>query len=965
MSSRLPYAPLQPMRRSTALLLVLLFAALTLASPSAGPAHAADGYEPDPEVVDDVRSYAAETEHGFAHVWRWVRVLESFGALEGMTVAEAEDNADRFMASRWDPVADELRRLEDADGETEADQQLIADIRGYAEQTEHGFEHVWRWVRALKSLGAVEAMTAAEARDNAGTFMASRWDPVAAELAEMEASTAEPEPTPAPEPTPEPTPAPNRAPQVDTAAANYAGFVAAGNAPRGILVTKRFAGVFSDPDGDQLTYSLSDVDGPFRLVDQLGIFPEGSSDASAAQSSRPLNAVMRVYFRADDDDDWDAMVPPVPEQPLVTVTLTATDPDGLTASVQGSFLIHWEPQPQEPDCELTAPSSVAGLGAERAAVITWSLPEDLDDTCNVTGFVVGATSALASYETRVADPEARRYVMLGIEPGDYHFYVRIEYSEGTSDELVTMQQNVPSTCSVTLTVAEYAGALISGRWSNEAGMGCVNGPEIEFHFKRTQDDYYMEYGRFPNWPQSDPDLPSFIIGGLDPYVSYDFKIVAVDAAGQKHDSNVASATIVTNDASVTPDANSPRDLRILADNNGAAYVSWSSPASFGAGRTFSAYVIEWKDEDGATETELITSSAGGTHRIAGLTDGTAYTIRMAARTTDAQSNTHDAWSATAPTFIALSEPTKLWFDHRTPLHNSGRLFMSTGYNKGDAAAVCTVVSDDGTETINCPHGTLVNLDADGDITVSYVHELNGVETPSHTSEGVAGGPGAPPIWASGGNGELVVEWGDASISGIVGNLDRFIIQHREGTSGAWTDTVVTDTDARKHTVSVTTTNNSTPTDWQVRIRARSDGDDGDANTTDTARLGFTSEILTVKTHILYTLTPRLPNRVRVKPGESQSLVVEWEHPEQDDRSRVYAYQVRHRLRGEVSWTESAELHPRLTHRICGSAGECENPRRLEITGLTGGNRYEVAVRAKNANGWSEWLHTRSHNIPND
>ena len=501
-------------------------------------------HEPSQRLVADVRGYAEQTQHGFEHVWRWVRVLESFGALEGMTVAEAEDNADRFMASRWDPVADELRRLQLASGDAEADQQLIARIRGYARQTQHGFEHVWRWIRALKSLGAVEAMTAAEARDNAGRFMASRWDPVADELAELEGSTA--------------ADLPNRAPQVDTAAANYAWFTAGNNAPRGVIVFKLFRGVFSDPDGDELTYSIG-VAGEMRLIDVLLV---RESD-------------QRLFFRADADDDWDAMVPAVPDDPVVTVTVTATDPDGLSASVQGDFLIRWEPQPAETDCELTAPSSVSGLGVPLAAVISWSLPEDNADTCEVAGFVVGATGEGGSrLETRIDDPEAREHVLRGLDPGDYLFHVRVEYAEGSSDDLVTMRQNnVPATCEITLTVQPYSEHMVSGRWVNATGTpsGCVHGPEVEFHFKRTQDDYYMEYGRFPNRPQPDPDLPAFIIGGLKPHVSYDFKVVAVDAAGAKHDSNTASATI-TSDHSVTADENSPRNVRVHTGNNSQIFV---------------------------------------------------------------------------------------------------------------------------------------------------------------------------------------------------------------------------------------------------------------------------------------------------------------------------------------------------------------------------------------------------------
>ena len=68
-------------------------------------------YEPDQEVVDDVWSYARETQHGFDHVLRWARVLKTFGAVANMTAAEAQGYADRGW-QRWDPVAEELKAKE-------------------------------------------------------------------------------------------------------------------------------------------------------------------------------------------------------------------------------------------------------------------------------------------------------------------------------------------------------------------------------------------------------------------------------------------------------------------------------------------------------------------------------------------------------------------------------------------------------------------------------------------------------------------------------------------------------------------------------------------------------------------------------------------------------------------------------------------------------------------------------------
>ena len=444
-----------PLPFLAALLILLLAAALLWAA--AGPAGAQDGYQPDQQVVDDVWSYARETDNGFTHVLRWIQVLHTFGALEAMSAAEARDNAGQFWAARWDPVADELAALE-AQDDYVPDQQVVDDVWSYARETDNGFTHVLRWMRVLHTLGAIEAMTSAEARGYAVQFLAARWDPVADELAALEAAAAvpaptatpepAPEPTPVPEPTPEPTtepeptpepedsarlqvsvaaspanprvntavrlsavianapegetPAydweaggegewqsyssratlsyladqpeswtfrvtvsygngdsatsdpitvtwtdgpPNQAPVVNTQSKYYASFVARDTAPRGTLVWKRFQGMFSDPDGDDLTYSAAITQGRTDLVELLLIHPDGQSDSKTAQSPYPIPNITRVWFRADADG-WKSLTSSLANPQVVTVTLTATDPGGLSASVSGDFSIEWGLYPE-------------------------------------------------------------------------------------------------------------------------------------------------------------------------------------------------------------------------------------------------------------------------------------------------------------------------------------------------------------------------------------------------------------------------------------------------------------------------------------------------------------------------------------------------------------------------------------------------------------------------------------------
>ena len=145
------------------------------APPSEEPATAQD-------VIDDVWGYARETEKGYDHVLRWMRVLKTLDAVEDMTAAQAQGYADNGWA-RWDPVVVELEKLEAAPGAYEPDQDVVANVRSYAQETQQGFDHVLRWMRVLKTFGAIADMTSSEAQGYADNGWA-RWDPVVEALKE-------------------------------------------------------------------------------------------------------------------------------------------------------------------------------------------------------------------------------------------------------------------------------------------------------------------------------------------------------------------------------------------------------------------------------------------------------------------------------------------------------------------------------------------------------------------------------------------------------------------------------------------------------------------------------------------------------------------------------------------------------------------------------------------------------------
>ncbi len=757
---------------------------------------------------------------------------------------------------------------------------------------------------------------------------------------------------------------PNRAPVVDTEAENYALFTREMSVPRGTLVSKPFYQVFSDPDGDELAYSVSISEEYRPLLELLAV---GLEYRTPENSHRSPEVFHRVWFHPDADDDWDAIDPALPDPVTVTATLTATDPDGLSVSRDTDFTIDWEPGP---DCELAPPESVSMLGVARAGMAFWQAPSG-DDACEPTGYMIGARSLDGGeWVVETAPPEARSYLLDGLTPGQIEYYVGANYPQGPSKRPRALPQSViPEACDISLTVAADVDRGISGTWSNVAGMptGCVFGETVEFQYKESTWDYFRNYGRFNNHRLQNPTQKSFISYGLKPGVAYDFKIVAVDAAGRKNESNVASATVVY-DVSATADANSPTDLRVQPDNNSGVVVSWDAPASAGAGRTLTGYVVEWRS--GTTSTTTVGADTTS-HRITGLTDGSSYTVRVAARTTGTSPTTRDAWTVRSAPFTAWSEPTQVWFRPELPRILFRTVFVGIETNKAWTIGFCNVTIVGPPSQLACPPNATVQHAATGDITsdvtvtASITHGDEATSTGS--SRGTPGAPGGFQAVGSGGaapsdsdpmthEGRIAVAWGVPS-SGLTGTFKSYFVAH--SLVGSTADATVTrmDTDDRFHTI--TGLADGTYKVVVFASTANVEDHDNDPMTPDeeVERSGFTSTEFEVTVNANNTAVPGQVTGGRVTPGPG-SLIAEWEPPD-GDASAVHAYQVRYRD-GEqyygdnnAGWTDGPVIYPHQTLRMCGFTG-CENPRRYEITALTGGHGYDVAVRARNANGWGEW-----------
>ena len=185
---------------------------------------------------------------------------------------------------------------------------------------------------------------------------------------------SEPTPERVLDPTPTPIvlvvpPIPDLAPMVDTHSANYGSFVGQQDAPPGTLVSKRFDGIFFDPNGDEMSYSVSVSENQRELVDELSVTLD-EDVRTEAHSHVEAGAFTRVWFRSESDDEWKSVSPSLADPLTVAVTLTATDPGGLSSSVSGEFVVDWASDPElvsavggERSIELTFDTSVEGTSA--------------------------------------------------------------------------------------------------------------------------------------------------------------------------------------------------------------------------------------------------------------------------------------------------------------------------------------------------------------------------------------------------------------------------------------------------------------------------------------------------------------------------------------------------------------------------------------------------------------------------
>ena len=388
-------------------------------------------------------------------------------------------------------------------------------------------------------------------------------------------------------------------------------------------------------------------------------------------------------------------------------------------------------------------------------------------------------------------------------------------------------------------------------------------------------------------------------------------------------------------------------LRATKDDSEKLYMCMGTMSSFPTIRKTGADASNGQDYLITVTFYSETADTYGLHTITlkGITSSSANFANLNIQLSPVDYSGNCSTSAVLPE--PQAGPLQVWFIEDTPIIVGSLVFMKVHTNK-DSSALCYI--DDGLaengNLIHCPPGTLVSLPhPTGPFPVWPTAASSGETASSSTHEVVVGGPRPPWVWASGGNGKLLVGW-DASSDAIRGNISAYIVQIRQqktdGTYPAWTDTGAVTTTGKAASDREHIFNGLDNGTWEVRVRAQNDNDD-------TYVLGINSEVRTVTLAAANTNTPVAP-LAAVTPGAG-SLLVQWLRPDPDTGSLVHGYTVRYKVSGaDDSTYKEKTVHPR---RVGLEGGR--NPNRLEISGLTAGVQYVVEIKSLNANGASAWF----------
>ena len=406
---------------------------------------------------------------------------------------------------------------------------------------------------------------------------------------------------------------------------------------------------------------------------------------------------------------------------------------------------------------------------------------------------------------------------------------------------------------------------------------------------------------------------STTITGLTNGTAYDVRVRATNSVGSSQWSSAATATPAT--LPTTPAAPT------LTAGNSQLQVSWTAPATGGAQIT--DYDVQYKTSSDTTWTDHTFTGTGTSTAITGLTNGTAYDVRI--RVTNAVGSS--AWSASAtstPQAVPATPTVPTVTRGNTQLEVSWTAPDDNGSSITDYDVQYKTSSDttwtDHTFTGTGTSTTITGL-TNGTSYDTRVRATNAVGSSqwSPVAEGTpATVPTAPdPPTLTVGHAQLGVAW-TAPVTGGA-PITNYDVQYAVAGTSSWTELNLVGS-----STSTTITGLTNGTAYDVRVRAR--------NSVGVSAWGTSASATPVTTPAAPTIT--------VTP-DSEQLTVRWTAPDAGG-SAITGYTIQYQTSDAASWTD---------HTFSGTGTS------TTITGLTNGTEYNVRVRAINTIGNGAWSAT--------
>jgi len=546
--------------------------------------------------------------------------------------------------------------------------------------------------------------------------------------------------------------------------------------------------------------TATNVDGTSASASSASATAVGYPMAPRALDTTPGDAVGNVTWTAPVSNGGAAIlgyqVSTVPSSAGCTTTgaLGCTIP-GLTNGTTYTVSViatnqYGSSNPADPTADVTprtvpdAPTDVTALHLDGGATVAWTPPVD-DGGSAITGYVVTTSPTSAGCTT---DSVTTTCDISGLANGaSYTVYVQAQNVAGlstTSAAVTVIPSGIPG---APLNVAAEPGNTVADiSWSPPASDG---GDEITDYTVTTE----------PASSGCVVSTTSCQLTGLANGTTYTVSVTATNINGTSGPSDTVDVTPFT-----VPDAPT---LTTATPGNQTATIAWTAPADSGGSAIVSYTVSTSPASDGCT-----VASPAVTCNLAGLTNGTEYTVSVVATNAggnSVSSNTLAVTPRTVPTppiaVAATPGNTEAVVTWSAPTNNGGNAIASYTATASPGAATCTIAAPATTCTITgLTNGTAYTVSV---VATNAAGNSAASATAAVTPRTV---PGAPQnVVATAGNSAVQIAW-DAPASNGGSVITGYTVTGSPAgscTTNGSTSCVITGlTNGTEYTFTVTATN---------------------------------------------------------------------------------------------------------------------------------------------------------------